>query len=284
MDDELTGRLLAGRYRVGASIGSGAMSVVYEAHDLRLSRQVALKFIRGTHSAERSERLFREAKAAARANHPAVITVYGYGTDDDTGLDYLVMERLVGEDLATRLAAQQRLPSELVVRLGIELADAVAHVHDAGVVHRDLKPANVFLAHRGLRRDELKLLDFGVAHQLDLHTLTITGEVVGTLAYMAPEQLLGVKRADPSFDIYALGVIFYELLSGSLPGQAASLADVAQRAGDPSDTDLIPLQPYAAPALIEIIGSCLQNDARRRLATARNLCDALQALEPHGRK
>jgi serine/threonine-protein kinase len=271
----LEGMLLDGRYRIGAVIGAGNMSIVREAEDLRLSRPVAVKFIRHGNSDELTERLFREAKAAARTDHPAVVTVFGYGTDDEHGLHYLVMERLHGEDLAARLARVGRMPLSAALRLAAEIADALDYVHRAGVVHRDLKPANVFLARRGLRVDEVKLLDFGVARQLDLQTLTASGEVVGTLAYMAPEQISDPRSVGPHSDVYTLGALLHECLTGRLPYAARSMGDLALRVMRAEDL-AIDLSEISAPeAVAELIGCCLRREPARRIASARELCERL---------
>ena len=275
MNSGIEGRLISGRYRVGPVIGSGAMSIVHAAEDMRLSRQVALKFVRHEDTGIWTERLFREAKAAARANHPAVVTVFGFGSDPDTGLDYVVMERLLGEDLAARLSREVRLPPQVVARLGVDLADALAHVHEAGVIHRDLKPANVFLAQRGLRKDELKLLDFGIARQLDMQTLTATGQIVGTIAYMAPEQLLDPKRVDARSDLYAAGVVMFECLSGQLPYAERNLPLLANRIVRAGGVDVSVLYGQAPTELLEIVGQCLRREPSDRFHTARALCDAL---------
>jgi serine/threonine-protein kinase len=274
----LEGLLLDGRYRVGPRIGSGGMSVVHEAEDLRLSRKLAIKLLKGESSDEVVERLFREARAAARANHAAVVTVFGYGTDAPTGLHYLAMERLQGEDLAARIAKQGSLPIQLVLRLGIDIADALAAVHATGVVHRDLKPSNVFLARRGVHVDDVKLLDFGVAKQVDLHTLTAPGEVIGTLLYMAPEQLADPKHVDARSDLYALGALLYECLSARAPFEDVNLAELATRIlyGDPAD--VTSFRSDIPPALAAIVHKCLARRARDRYPTALRVRDTLLEL------
>jgi serine/threonine-protein kinase len=275
---DLQGVLLAGRYRLGHELGRGGMSVVYAAEDLRLLRSVAVKVIRGATSSALAERLFREARAAARADHPAIVTVFGYGTDDATGLEYIVLERLRGSDLATRIAEQGQLTNEFVRRIGMEVADALSAVHATGVVHRDLKPANIFLAQRGMRVDEVKLLDFGTAKQLDLQTLTEQGEVVGTLAYMPPEQMRDSLRIDARVDLYALGVTMYQCLAGQLPFQSANVAALALDVM--SGSVVLPLaraRSDGAPALIAIVERCMQRRPADRFQTAGELRDALLA-------
>ncbi|MDB4977295.1 MAG: serine/threonine protein kinase [Myxococcaceae bacterium] len=255
------------------------MSVVYDAEDLRLLRGVAIKVVRGRSSHSMVERLFREAKAAARADHPAIVTVYEYGTDEPTGIDYLAMERLRGEDLATRIAREGPLSFELVIRIGVETADALSAVHRTGIVHRDLKPANIFLSQRGRRVDEVKLLDFGTAKHFDLQTLTMPGQVLGTLAYMPPEQMRDSKHIDARVDIYALGVSLYQCLTAQLPfGQESAIKLAAQMLM--GQRRAIPLQDLRAdvpPWLSAVITRCMQQRPADRFPTAAALRDALLA-------
>lgn len=275
---DLQGVLLGGRYRIGPELGRGGMSVIYAAEDLRLLRAVAVKVIQGSTSSALVERLFREARGAARADHPAIVTVFGYGTDETTGVDYLVLERLRGSDLATRIAEQGPLTNEFVRRVGAEVADALSAVHAKGVVHRDLKPANIFLAQRGMRVDEVKLLDFGTAKQFDLHTLTEQGEVVGTLAYMPPEQLRDSLNIDARVDLYALGVTMYQCLAGQLPFQSSNVAALALEVMRGSTAvPLARLRNDGAPALITIVERCMQRSPADRYQTAGELRDALVA-------
>ena len=271
--------LLSGRYRLGRILGSGGMSVVYEAEDLRFARRVAVKLLKRPDSPELTERLFREARAAGRVNHPAIITVFEYGRDDENGLDYLVMELLEGEDLARRLARQVRLPLTTVLTLGLEIADGLAHAHDLGVVHRDLKPANVFLASRGRRVDEIKLLDFGLAKQLDLHTLTATGQAIGTAAYMAPEQIRGSKKVDARSDIYALGLLLWECATGAPPDRVETVEDLARRAMFEEEPAILESSRETPEAFRAIVRRCLRRRASERYPDARSVCSALLALQ-----
>jgi eukaryotic-like serine/threonine-protein kinase len=276
----IEGALLSGCYRVGAMIGSGGMSVVHEARDLRLARSVALKFPIGNDARGLSERLFREARAAARVNHPAIVTVFAHESDEPSGLDYIVMERLYGEDLGTRLARSRSLLAAEVWELGCSIADVLMAVHDAGLVHRDLKPTNVFFATYPRRSDQLKLLDFGLVKQLDLPTLTHTGEALGTAAYMAPEQILDSKRVDPRSDFYALGVLLFECLSGALPHRTQTVEDLARRVLTETEPQLA--VDDASAGLATIIRRCLRRSPADRYPNARALHDALRAAKPPG--
>lgn len=274
------GTLLDGRYRLKSLLGAGGMGQVMEAEDMRLGRRVAIKVIHREHESDDvlAERLFREAKAAARTDHPAVVTTYGYGRDDELELSYLVMERLSGETLAQRLLTQGVLTPGLATRIGLELADALSAVHAAGVIHRDLKPANVFLATRGLRTDELKLLDFGVAKQLDMQTLTITGQLYGTPTYMAPEQLADAKRVDARSDLYSLGAVLYECLTGRPPFHGANAAVLIADILTGERASVRALRPDTPPALADVVERCLQRQPRERFQDAVSLRNALAPL------
>lgn len=278
MSGTLEDALINGRYRIGAVIGRGGMSIVYEAEDLRLARRVALKVMRGDDCGVAAERLFREAKAAARAEHPAVITVFAYGSDESLGIDYLVMERLQGEDLATRIERNGALASERVVELGIQVADALAHVHEAGVLHRDLKPANVFLASRGVRTDEIKLLDFGVAKHQDMMTLTAPGQMLGTLRYMAPEQISNPAAVDARCDVYGLGVTLYECCCAQLPYAHGTALELAGRIVTGDATPLAQRRSDVPGPLCSLIERCMALRPSERFGSARALCDALIEL------
>lgn len=263
-----------GRYRVTEILGIGGMGQVLGAEDLRLGRQVAIKVAQQTDDELMlGERLFREAKAAARADHPAVITAFGYGTDPELAVDYFVMERLYGETLGQRIERVGPLPVPLALRFALEICEALIAVHEAGVIHRDLKPNNIFLASRGQRVDAIKLLDFGVAKQLNLQTLTGTGQLWGTPLYMAPEQLLDSKRVDARCDIYAFGLVMFECLTGkpalaapnplalaiSIVDQSTHIPEVRMRRSD------VPI------ALADIIAKCTQKHREDRFADAGTL-------------
>jgi len=256
------------------------MGRVYEAEDMRLSRRVAVKVLPdGSEDASFGERIFREARAAARAEHPAVVTVYGYGSDPGLGVSYVVMECLGGETLGQRIAREGPLPIPFVQRIAFETADALSAVHAAGVIHRDLKPSNVFLAARGFRVDEIKLLDFGVAKLLDLQTLTTTGEVYGTPAYMAPEQLADSKRVEPRCDLYSLGAVLFECLTGTPPYAARSTAALVSEIVLGREPDVRAARPDVPEVLAGIVSRCLKKRARDRFPDARSICVALHRQE-----
>lgn len=218
--------VVLGRYRLRRRLGAGAFGTVWLAHDERLARAVAVKEVPlGGHSGEG-----REALAAARLNHPAIVMLYEAGAEADRA--YLVSELVRGETLG-ELMARGALSDRDVLRIGVVLCDALDHAHAHGVVHRDVKPSNVMVPEEPERGAGVaKLTDFGVAHIAGGEMLTRTGDVVGTLAYMAPEQAEG-ERVGPAADLYALALVLYEALSGANPVRAAGAAATARRVGSP---------------------------------------------------
>ncbi len=223
-----------GRYALGRRLGSGGFGTVYEGRDLRLGRDVAVKVIDG--AASSPQRARREAMAAARLDHPGIVAVFDAGEEGTTR--YLVSELVRGRTLA-ELEAQGALSVRDVLRIGLALADALRHAHDRGVVHRDVKPHNVIVPEpadgvprpgHDSWRAAAKLADFGVASLAGDEPLTQTGDIVGTLAYMAPEQAAG-ERVDELADVYALALVLYEALAGVHPVRAGSPAATARRVG-----------------------------------------------------
>src|SRR5688572_7277263 len=219
-------------YRVTQRLGGGGMGVVYEAQDLRLGRLVALKFLPEdlVRDHEALERFEREARAASALNHANICTVHDIGwTAPPDRQPFIVMERLEGETLKHRIA-RGAVPGPQVINIAVQLADALAAAHEKGIVHRDLKPANIFVT----ARDEAKILDFGIAKlatggRFDVGSADVTsstpaqaahltrpGLTVGTIAYMSPEQALG-GDVDGRSDLFSLGVVLYEMLSGKQP-------------------------------------------------------------------
>ena len=218
--------LVLGRYRLERRLGTGGYGAVWLAHDEKLGRQVAVKAV--PRSGAHDERAEREAIAAARLNHPAIVTLYEAGSDESG--HYLVSELVSGRTLAD-LQRGGALSDRDVVRIGIALADALEHAHARGVVHRDVKPQNVVIPDVPQSAAGVaKLTDFGIARLVGDEPLTRTGDVVGTLAYMAPEQAEGRRVGAPA-DVYALGLVLYEALAGGHPVRGASPAATARRLG-----------------------------------------------------
>src|SRR4051812_17803863 len=230
--------LVMGRYRLHERLGSGGFGTVYAAHDEQLDRPVAIKVMPADRAAP--ERARREAIAVARLDHPGIVALFDAG--EEAGARYLVSELVQGRTLA-QLEAKGALSDRDVLRAGLALADALAHAHERGVIHRDVKPQNVIVPADGgpgwlgmPRAAPAKLTDFGVAHLAGEEPLTRTGDVVGTLAYMAPEQAAG-RPAGEAADLYSLALVLYEALAGRPPVKAGSPSATARRIG----TRLAPL-------------------------------------------
>ncbi len=214
--DPMIGRVVAGRYRLEARLGEGGMGVVYRARHVLIDRVVALKLIRPDLRGETHLRawMLREARAANRVDHAHIIDIHDIGETEEGEL-YLVMEYLVGTALSRELA-RGPMPLSRGVDILEQMCAALARAHDLGVVHRDLKSDNILLSTKGGRKDFVKILDFGLAHLAMDPRLAPKGAVFGTPEYMAPEQARG-EEAGPQSDLYALGVLFFEMLTGQLP-------------------------------------------------------------------
>jgi tetratricopeptide (TPR) repeat protein len=259
------GMVVADRFELVREIGRGGFGVIYEALDRDLGRRVAFKVLRtgGRKGAGPDEALRREAEAAAQLNHPNIVTLHDVGTGPSG--PYLVLELLRGETLQDRMQ-RGLVPLREAVRIGIEVAKALAHAHAAGVLHRDLKPSNVFLTEDG----QVKVLDFGLARFLGAGTM-LRG---GTPAYMAPEQWRG-EPEDERTDLFALGVVLYEMLTGSLPFPVMASRSAAL---DPEPAPPLPL-PKAPRRLVALVASALEQDPAARPRNAQVFLDRLIHLD-----
>ncbi|MGN6215361.1 MAG: serine/threonine-protein kinase [Solirubrobacterales bacterium] len=244
----MVGSLVLNRFLIERRIGSGGFGVVYEAWDGRLERPVAVKAIE--QRGEAGRRVLREAQAAARLNHPGIVTLYELGEEDGNAL--LVTELVEGSTLA-RLSRDGRLSDREIGEIGADLCEALDHAHSRGVVHRDIKPQNVQVIADSEPR--AKLMDFGVAHLADDAPLTAVGDVVGTLAYMAPEQAEGCP-AGPEADVYSLALTLYVCWSGDNPHRRATPAATARAIGGRARR-LRRLRPDLPRELTETIDACL---------------------------
>jgi len=277
------GDVVGGRYIVRGLLGVGGMGAVYEAEHSQLRKMVAVKVLlpQLTFDPDATARFFREARTAAAVGHPGIVQVFDLGTDE-SGLAYLAMEKLEGEELHSRIQRAKPIPAGFAVRVGIELCDAVSAAHEAGVLHRDLKPANVFLSKVGRARDVVKVLDFGIA-KLQRETaaedqVTRSGQIMGTPLYMAPEQLRGMKDVDERIDVYAIGAILYETLAGRAPFRASSYAEVVVNVLREEPEDLALQRPDLPSALIDLVKRAMSKDRETRYRSAREVGDALVAL------
>jgi serine/threonine protein kinase len=272
-----------GPYEIVSSVGAGGMGEVYRARDTRLDRPVALKILHSMVEASPAarQRFEREARAISALSHPHICQLYDVGHQD--GLDYLVLEYLEGETLQHRVG-RGPLSLDQVLKIGIEIADALEKAHGKGIVHRDLKPANIMLTKSGA-----KLLDFGVAKAAaitdaitDIATaiteskpLTIEGTIVGTFHYMSPEQIEG-READARSDIFALGAVLYEATTGKRAFDGRTQATVIAAVLERDPPPITSVQPMAPPVLNEVIKTCLRKDPDERFQTAHDLKLQLQ--------
>ncbi len=254
----MVGSLVLNRFLIERRIGSGGFGTVYEAWDGRLERPVAVKAIEsgGTRG---SQRVLREAQAAARLNHPGIVTLYELGEENGNAL--LVTELVDGSTLADHNRID-RLSDREIGEIGADLCEALDHAHDRAVVHRDIKPQNVLVTEGGEPR--AKLMDFGVARLADGAALTAPGDVVGTLAYMAPEQAEG-RTVGPEADVYSLGLMLYECWSGENPNRRATPAATARAIGA-RHRPLRRLRPDLPRELSDTVDACLQPRPDRRPA------------------
>jgi serine/threonine-protein kinase len=253
----MVGSLVLNRFLIERRIGSGGFGVVYEAWDGRLERTVAVKAIESR--GEAGQRVLREAQAAARLNHPGIVTLYEMGEEDGNAL--LVTELVEGSTLAG-LSREGALSDREIGEIGADLCEALDHAHSRGVVHRDIKPQNVLVAPEGEFR--AKLMDFGIARLADGAALTAPGDVVGTLAYMSPEQAEG-QMAGPEADVYSLALTLYECWGGENPNRRATPTATARAIGG-RPRPLRRLRPDLPRELSDTIDAALQPRPSRRPA------------------
>jgi len=280
-----------GPYEIVAPLGAGGMGEVYRAHDTRLDRTVAIKVLPAHLSADptRRERFEREARAVSSLNHPHICTLFDVGREGE--VDFLVMEHVEGETLAARLTAGP-LPPDQVLRVAAEIADALDKAHRQGVTHRDLKPANIMITRAGAM-----LLDFGLAKlraaegapaggplsalPTEGADLTADGALLGTLQYMAPEQLEGKEAGAPT-DLFALGTVVYEMATGRKAFQGRSQASLIAAIMSSEPAPIATLQPLAPAALDRLVRGCLAKDPRDRWQSAHDVWLQLRGLAEAG--
>ncbi len=264
------GELIAERYELEELVGTGGMSSVYRAHDRLLERDVALKVLHPQFTADTDyvERFRREARSVARLSHPNIVTVIDRGEQD--GRQFIVFEYVRGENLKTLLQRVGPLPEEEAVRLALQIARALGFAHDNGLVHRDVKPQNVLLNGDG----QAKVTDFGIARSLDVGGLTQTGTVMGTSDYIAPEQARG-SQVDAQSDIYSLGAVLYELLTGEVPFPGDNFVAVALRHINEPPPSVRERRPDVSPRLDAVIRRAMAKEPRDRFGSMDELCAEL---------
>jgi serine/threonine-protein kinase len=261
-----------GRYRLERSLGHGGMATVFLAQDEELDRAVAIKLLAENHAGDKvfRDRFLREARLAARLSHPNVVNVYDAGEAED-GRPFIVMEYVPG----TTLAEVGRLAPSDAVGLVVQACQGLAHAHEAGLVHRDVKPQNLLLRDDGV----LKVADFGIARAAETTVLTQIGTVLGTAAYLSPEQALG-EEVTPATDVYALGAVLYELLAGRPPYEFDSLADLAAKQREEPIMPVGELAPEVSPQVEDAVMRALARNPAYRPATAAAFAQELGATVP----
>ncbi|HEY8199681.1 MAG TPA: Stk1 family PASTA domain-containing Ser/Thr kinase [Candidatus Limnocylindrales bacterium] len=264
------GQMLGDRYRLTEPLGEGGMATIYLGRDLKLDRDVAIKLLRSEYGRDEAfvARFRQEAYSAASLSHPNVVQVYDYGTDDAG--PYIVMEYVDGQDLGEILRDRGFVPSAAAARIAMQVADGLAAAHAMGIVHRDVKPSNILVSVAG----QVKVADFGIARALSEAQLTLPGQTLGSVRYLSPEQARG-ENVTPATDIYALGLVLSEMLSGRpvWGGDTAGAVAMARLTEDPPAPSSI--RPDVNPALDGIVRRALARDPGQRFGSAGAFSDAL---------
>jgi len=280
--DALLGRVFDGRFEVRMALGQGGMGTVYRGWQLTVDREIAIKVIHPKLATDRVavKRFLREARLSSRLNQPNIVNVYDFGQTDD-GILFIAMELLRGHTLARELEAMKPLPLRRTTTIAMQLCDALDAAHAQGIIHRDLKPGNVIILDDPPGRDLIKVLDFGLAKSLVSDTssqVTHTNAILGTPLYMAPEQVEG-RPADQRADLYALGCILYQMVTGRPPfvSDSVNLVLAAHLSEEPE-----PLPPDVPAPLADTIRHLLAKDPARRLASARAAREAIQGVVDAG--
>src|SRR5271163_311253 len=294
----LTSGTKLGPYEIQSPLGAGGMGEVYRARDTRLDRTVAIKVLAShlSSSPELKQRMEREARAISSLNHPNICHLYDIGSQD--GTDYLVMEFLEGETLSERLG-KGPLPLNEILKIGIAIAEALTVAHRQGIVHRDLKPGNIMLTKGGA-----KLMDFGLAKSATgapagvssapllsaartmtqaspVSPLTTAGTMIGTIQYMSPEQIEG-KEADARSDLFALGAVLYEMVTGARPFEGKSQISVASSILEKDPDPISTAQPLTPPAFEHIVTACLAKNPDDRIQSAQDIALQLKWITEGG--
>jgi serine/threonine-protein kinase len=269
----MIGRLIGGRYRLIAPLGEGGMATLWRAMDEQLDREVAVKLLRPQFGNDPgfAARFKQEARSAGSLSHPNIVSVYDYGTDAETGGQFIVMQLVDGEDLAAILKTHGRLEADDAVRIAIGVASALEAAHRRGIVHRDVKPGNILID------QDVKVTDFGIARAVSEASMTVTGTTLGSVHYFSPEQARGDEVTGQS-DVYALGIVLYEMLTGRRPFEGDSAAGVALKrlSEDPAPPTV---HGPVAPGLSAIVMRALERDPANRYPDAGAFAEALRVWQ-----
>jgi serine/threonine-protein kinase len=279
--DLLVGSTVAGKYHIDRLIGRGGMGAVFQATNAAIGKRVALKFLGAETSKDidAATRFQREAEAASLAESPHIVQIFDSGRSE-RGLPFLVMELLTGEDLRARLRQEGRLAPEAAARIALQVLKALRQAHDKGIVHRDLKPDNVFLCRRDDEPAFIKIVDFGISklqQRPGVDTLTHKGAVLGTAFYMSPEQAQSFPDIDGRTDLFSLGAILYEMLTGEPPHSAPTYEAVLIAICTRDAEDVRKKAPEVPEKLARVIARALRRDREERYQTAQEMLDDLDA-------
>jgi eukaryotic-like serine/threonine-protein kinase len=272
---ETIGRRIGGRYRLIAPLGEGGMATLWRAVDEQLDREVAVKLLRPQYSSDTAftARFKQEARSAGSLAHPNIVPVYDYGTEGEDQSQYIVMQLVEGQDLSTILRERQRLSTDDAVRVAIGVASALEAAHRRGIVHRDVKPGNILITDDG----DVKVTDFGIARAVSEASMTVTGTTLGSVHYFSPEQARGDEVTGRS-DVYSLGIVLYEMLTGRRPFEGDSAAGVALKRLNEDPPPPSRFQPIPA-GLEAIIMRALERDPARRFPDAGSFAEALRVWQ-----
>jgi len=269
-----TGSTFAGRYHIIEELGKGGMGKVYKAQDTEIREKVALKLIKPEIAADKKtiERVRHELTTARKIRHKNICGMYDIG--EANGTTFITMEYVPGEDLKSFLRRSKKLTVETAVSIGKQICEGLTEAHKLGVVHRDLKPGNIMIDTEG----NVRIMDFGIARSLSAKAVTVAGTMVGTPEYMSPEQAEG-KEVDHRSDIYSLGVILFEMVTGQPPFEGESPLSVAMKHKSEAPPNPKKLVPQIPEGLNRLILRCLEKDRTRRYQTAEEILTDLAALE-----
>lgn len=267
-------KILSNRYEIIDKIGSGGMAIVYKAKDLLLNRIVTIKILREQFTADEEfvRRFRREAQSAASLSHTNIVSIYDVGKDGDT--EYIVMEYVEGQNLKDIIRNYAPLSTEQTVELGIQIAEAIRHAHEHHIIHRDIKPHNILVTEDG----RIKVTDFGIARAVSAATMTHTGDIVGSVHYLSPEQARGVQTNEQS-DIYSLGIILYELLTGKVPYDGETPISIALKHLQELAVPPSKLNPRVNLALENLVMRAIAKSPEQRYPTAKDLLQDLHKVQ-----